>query len=230
MDDAKGEGRMNVTSQKALTAKVKNNEPRIESKLIANGLGVQHRYLVNQIQKYQCRLKAIGVLRFETSKPNRQGGRPERLVYLNENQCFFLVTLSKNTERAVDLKFAIVMAFSELRENLASVTDYLPNYREAHDNLAQLVRINGSSVPESRHHANLERMINKALKAPAGSRKQLPAATRSAIAVAERIASVAYEQALHKGQDHKAAYQNAKTGVINYAKTVVPILPLLECA
>jgi hypothetical protein len=130
----------------------------------------------------------------------------------------------------VDLKFAIVMAFSELRENLASVTDYLPNYREAHDNLAQLVRINGSSVPESRHHANLERMINKALKAPAGSRKQLPAATRSAIAVAERIASVAYEQALHKGQDHKAAYQNAKTGVINYAKTVVPILPLLECA
>ena len=126
MDDAKGEGRMNVTSQKALTAKVKNNEPRIESKLIANGLGVQHRYLVNQIQKYQYRLKTIGVLRFETSKPNRQGGRPERLVYLNENQCFFLVTLSKNTERAVDLKFAIVMAFSELRENLASVTDYLP--------------------------------------------------------------------------------------------------------
>ena len=221
---------MNVTSQKALTAKVKNNEPRIESKLIANGLGVQHRYLVDQIEKYQYRLKSIGVLRFETSKPNRQGGRPERLVYLNENQCFFLVTLSKNTERAVDLKFAIVMAFSELRENLASITDYLPNYREAHDNLAQLVRINGSSVPESRHHANLERMINKALRVPKGSRKQLPPAIRSAVAVAEGIANAAYKEALKTGQDHKAAYQKAKADVLRYAATVVPTLPLLEYA
>jgi phage regulator Rha-like protein len=230
MDDAKRGGCMNVTSQKALTAKFKNNEPRIESKLIADGLGVKHRYLVDQIEKYQDRLRALGILRFETSKINRGRGRPERLVYLNENQCYALVTLSKNTERVVDLKFALVSAFSEIREGLAAVTDYLPSYREAHEKLAQLVELNGSSVPESIHHINLEKMINKALGIPSGSRKQLPPALRSAIAVAEGISSAACEEALKKGQDHKAAYQKAKAGVLRYAETVVPTLPLLEYA
>jgi len=137
------------------------------------------------------------------------------------------VTLSKNTERAVDLKFALVMAFSEAREALSSITDYLPSYREAHDNLAQLVRLSGSSVPESIHHMNLEKMINTALGIPTGSRKHLPPAARSAVAVAERIASVAYEQALKVGLDHKAGYQKAKTGVLRYADTVVPTLPMI---
>jgi phage regulator Rha-like protein len=218
-----------TSKHNAIVAKAKNNEPRIDSRLIAGGLGVSHHHLIEQIEKYSERLKFLGIVRFETEKLNSGRGRPERIVYLNENQCYALVTLSKNTARAVDLKFALVMAFSEAREALASVTDYLPNYREAHDNLAQLVRLHGSSVHESIHHTNLEKMINKALRVPTGSRKQLPPATRSAIAVAERIASVACEQALHTGQDHKAAYQKAKTGVVNYAKTVVPILPILEC-
>ena len=140
------------------------------------------------------------------------------------------MTLSKNTEQAVDLKFALVIAFSEAREVLASVTDYLPRYREAHDNLLQLVRLNGSSVPKSIHHRNLEQMINKALGIPYGSRKQLPPALRSAIAAAEGISSAACGKALKTGQDHKAAYQKAKADVLRYAATVVPTLPLLEYA
>ncbi len=221
---------MIASKQNAIVAKAKSNEPRIDSRLIAGGLGVSHNHLIEQVEKYSERLKSLGIVRFETEKLNSSRGRPERLVYLNENQCYFIVTLSKNTERAVDLKFAIVMAFSELRENLAAVTDYLPNYREAHDNLAQLVRLNGSSVAESVHHSNLERMINKALRVPTGSRKQLPPAIRSAVAVAEGIANAAYKEALNTGQDHKAAYKKAKASVLRYAETVVPTLPLLEYA
>jgi phage regulator Rha-like protein len=218
-----------MTSKKnTIVAKIKGKEPRIDSRLIAGGLGIAHNNFIALAEKYKSRLSAFGLVLFETDKVKAKMGRPERIVYLNENQCYAIVTLSKNTERAVDLKFALVMAFSEAREALAAVTDYLPSYREAHDNLAQLVRLNGSSVPESVHHTNLEKMINKALRVPTGSRKQLPPATRSAIAVAERIASVACEQALHTGQDHKAAYQKAKTGVLNYAKTVVPILPIID--
>ena len=142
----------------AIVAKAKNNEPRIDSRLIAGGLGVSHNHLIEQIEKYSERLKFLVIVRFETEKLNSGRGRHESI-----------------------------------------------------------------------HHNNLEKMINKALRVPAGSRKQLPPATRSAIAVAERIASVACEEALHTGQDHKAAYQKAKTGVVNYAKTVVPILPILEC-
>ena len=219
---------MNVTSQKALTAKVKNNEPRIDSRLIASGLGVTHIHLVEQVDKYKVRLITLGLVRFETEKVEAKMGRPARFIYLNENQCYALVTLSKNTERAVDLKFALVSAFSEVREELAAVTDYLPSYRKAHENLAQLVRLNGSSVAESVHHINLEKMINKALSIPSGSRKQLPPALRSAVAVAEGISNAACEEALKTGQDHKAAYQKAKADVLRYAATVVPTLPLLE--
>jgi len=218
-----------MTSNKnTIVAKIKGKEPRIDSRLIAGGLGVKHNHLIEQVKKYSEDIKTLGIVRFETEKLNSGRGRPERIVYLNENQCYALVTLSKNTTQGVKLKFALVLAFSKAREALAAHIDYLPSYREAHDNLAQLVRLNGSSVPESIHHSNLERMINKAMGVPTGSRKQLPPATRSAIAVAERIASVAYEQALNTGQDHKVAYQQAKIGVMNYAKTVVPILPLLE--
>ena len=221
---------MNVTSQKALTAKVKNNEPRIDSRLITSGLGVTHIHLVEQVDKYKVRLITLGVVRFETEKVEAKIGRPARFIYLNENQCYALVTLSKNTERAVDLKFALVSAFSEVREGLAAVTDYLANYRETHDNLAQLVRLNGSSVSESVHHTNLERMINKALEIPTGSRKQLPPAIRSAVAVAEGIANAAYKEALITGRDHKTAYKKAKVSILRYAETVVPTLPLLEYA
>ena len=212
-----------------LVAKIKGKEPRIDSRLIAGGLGIDHHNFISLAEKYRSRLSKFGLVLFETEKVKAKIGRPERLIYLNENQCYALVTLSKNTERAVDLKFSLVLAFSEAKEELTARADYLPSYRETHNTLAQLVRLNGSSVPESIHHTNLEKMINKALGIPAGSRKHLPPATRSAVAVAERIAGVACEQALRAGQDHKAAYQKAKTGIINYAKTVVPILPLLEC-
>jgi len=218
---------MSTSTQKAIVAKVKGKEPRIDSRLIAGGLGVTHIHFMEQVDKYSQRLSTLGLVRFETEKVKAKIGRPLRFVCLNENQCYALVTLSKNTERAVDLKFALVMAFSEAREALSSITDYLPSYREAHDNLAQLVRLSGSSVPESIHHMNLEKMINTALGIPTGSRKHLPPAARSAVAVAERIASVAYEQALKVGLDHKAGYQKAKTGVLRYADTVVPTLPMI---
>jgi len=226
----KNTSRKSSSNQSIIVAKVKNNEPRIDSRLIALGLGVTHTHLVEQVDKYKVRLSTLGLVRFETEKVKAKMGRPVRFVYLNENQCYALVTLSKNTERAVDLKFALVKAFSEAREALAANIDYLPSYREAHDNLAQLLRLNESSVPDRVHHINLERMINACLGIPPGSRQHLPPSTRSAVAIAERIASAVYEDTLKTGQNHKIAYQRAKSDVLKYAATVMPSLPILECA
>jgi len=218
------------TNQSIIVAKVKSSEPRIDSCLIAVGLGVTHIHLVEQVDNYKVRLSTLGLVRFETEKVKAKMGRPVRFIYLNENQCYALVTLSKNTERAVNLKFALVKAFSEAREAIAANIDYLPGYREAHDNLAQLLRLHESSVPDRVHHVNLERMINAGLGIPPGSRQHLPPSTRSAVAIAERIASAAYEDALKTGQNHKIAYQKAKSDVLKYAATVIPSLPVLEYA
>ena len=221
---------MNKTPQKTIVAKLQGNEPRIDSRLISNGLGITHHNFIALTEKYLPQLNTLGVVLFQTDKVKAKMGRPERFINLNEDQCYALVTLTKNTARAVELKFALVKAFSYSREALTAATDYLPSYREAHDNLSQLIRLNGSSMPESIHHINLEKMINKALGIPSGSRKQLPPALRSAISVAEGITSAACKEALKTEQDHKAAYRKAKLDVLRYAETVVPTLPLLEYA
>ena len=221
---------MNKIPQKAIVAKLKGNEPRVDSRLIADGLGISHHQFIALTEKYKTQVTTLGVVLFQTDKVKEKVGRPERFIYLNEDQCYALVTLTKNTTRAVELKFLLVKAFSCARESLAAGTDYLPSYREAHYNLSQLIRLNGSSVPESVHHNNLEKMINKALGIPPGSRTQLPPALRSAISVAEGIANAACEEALKTGQDHKAAYKKAKINILRYAGTVVPSLPLLEHA
>ena len=221
---------MNKTPQTTIVAKLQGNEPRIDSRLISNGLGITHHNFIALTEKYLPQLNTLGVVLFQTDKVKAKMGRPERFINLNEDQCYALVTLTKNTARAVELKFALVKAFSYSREALTAATDYLPSYREAHDNLSQLIRLNGSSMPESIHHINLEKMINKALGIPSGSRKHLPPALRSAVAVAEGISNAACEEALKTGQDHKAAYQQAKADVLHFAATVVPTLPFLEYA
>ena len=59
---------MMTFKQIAIVAKAKNNEPRIDSRLIAGGLGVSHNHLIEQVEKYSERFKSFGIVRFETEK------------------------------------------------------------------------------------------------------------------------------------------------------------------
>ena len=77
------------------------NEPRIDSRLIADSLGVKHKTTHELITRYQDRLKRFGVVPFKTEKPpeGSAGGRPERYAMLNENQTYLLLTFSRNTDK-----------------------------------------------------------------------------------------------------------------------------------
>lgn len=83
-----------------------DGEPRVDSRLVAEGLGVEHKHTLEMIRKYEPRFERYGVVPFQTAKPPKgsNGGRPETVCYLNERQSTFLVTLSRNSEQAVDLK------------------------------------------------------------------------------------------------------------------------------
>jgi len=85
----------------------------VDSRLIAQELGIQHESFVKTIKTYKERLEKRGVLRFEIGKPSKgsSGGRPETFYWLNERHCIFLVTLSRNTEQVVDLKDKIEESF-----------------------------------------------------------------------------------------------------------------------
>lgn len=89
-------------------------EPRLDSRIVADKLGIQHKNLMITIEKYQDELSAFGLSAFETRKVDGLG-RPNRFALLNENQCYFLATLSRNTAQVVRFKVWLVKTFSEYR-------------------------------------------------------------------------------------------------------------------
>lgn len=94
-----------------------NGEPCVDSRLLAEQLNNKHKNSMALIERYLAKFEAFGVVPFQTDKPlaGTAGGRPERFALLNEDQAFFLLALSRNTDRVVELKSSLIMAFREAR-------------------------------------------------------------------------------------------------------------------
>lgn len=96
----------------------------VDSRLIADELGIKHENLRKTVEKYLSELQEFGVIVFETQKPLEpsQGGRPERYCYLNKDQATFLMTLSRNTPQVVACKQNLVKAFSKAKHLITEAT------------------------------------------------------------------------------------------------------------
>ena len=111
-----------------LTAVPKVKEPgiaefRLDSRIIAEKLNVEHNNLLETLRKYRAKFEAFGVLPFQTVKPTSpKGGRPSSYYELNEPQAHFLATLSRNTEKVVEFKAWLVREFDKYRNG----TNYVP--------------------------------------------------------------------------------------------------------
>lgn len=201
---------------------------RIDSRVIAESLGIQHDNQIQSLETHQAHFERLGVLRFQTEKPpaGTKGGRPVRFALLNEDQAYFAVTLSRNTARAVEVKFRLVKAFGEARQHQHTHDDqYLPFYHLAHNATRQMANHasnHGSMVPEGVFHSNIERMINKAMGIEAGQRDSLDAAQCNAISTAYQLVNVAIADTLTGGNGHEAAYQEAKRRVNDFVRLFRP--------
>lgn len=198
---------------------VRNQEPRVDSRVIARELGIQPGNLLETVCKYRAEIEGFGILPFQTEKTGRRG-QPERYALLNEDQAHFVLALSRNTPRVVDLKARLVHALRKYRDGLAVEADYLPFYRALHDEvkaLADHAHALGSTTPESVFHLNINRMVNRAFGLESGQRDRLPAALRVRVTVANDLARARIERALLAGKDHHAAYAEAKEAVEAFA-------------
>lgn len=96
----------------------------VDSRIVANQLGVNHSdWFRNIIKKYESQIEqGFGVLRFQNGEPNggSKGGRPEVFAWLTEDQCLFVMTLSRNTDQVIECKMNLVKAFAEARRQLIS--------------------------------------------------------------------------------------------------------------
>ncbi|MFL1491224.1 Rha family transcriptional regulator [Pseudomonas antarctica] len=99
-------------------------EPRVDGRQLAEQLDNQHKNALALIERYLAKFEELGVVPFQTEKPlaGTAGGRPERFALLNEDQAFFLLSLSRNNDRVVELKASLIMAFREARYGHACQT------------------------------------------------------------------------------------------------------------
>lgn len=89
--------------------------PRIDSRLIAAELGVEHKATRQLIQQYLADFEEFGKVPFQmeaSGKTNQQ----QKFALLNEDQSYLLLTYSQNTEQARQLKKRLVRSFAEYRK------------------------------------------------------------------------------------------------------------------
>lgn len=102
-------------------------EARADSREIARALGNQHKNVLALIDDYQGDFAELGRVAFETRTLETAGGTQKtRCAMLNENQCYFLLTLVRNSDLVVRLKLQLVKAFAAARELAAQVVPALP--------------------------------------------------------------------------------------------------------
>ena len=193
----------------AITITTTRKEPRVDTRDLAQHLGIQHRSAFKLVEAYPEDFKALGVVRFEIAKPPKgaKGGRPERSALLNEDQAYLLLTYTRNTAKVRELKMALVKAFRDARAAAETrQRDYLPGYHELHARVHQL-----AADSENRHwvHANFDKLVNKTVGLSAGQRQGLLAPVLSLTTVAQTVAT----RATVGATDHKEAYQRAKAAM-----------------
>ena len=205
-------------------------EPRVDSRLLAEQLGNQHKNSIDLIERYSAKFKRFGVLPFQTEKPaaGSAGGRPERYALLNEDQCYFLLSLSRNTEIVVDLKADLIAACREARDR-ASVSDpqYLPLYHSMHAKvaaLAQRAKECGSSSPEHLFHINANKALNTAMGIASGERSTLTIEQRLILTTLQAVYRRHLHDSLERGEDHREAGRKAKDAVLAYLATAGSLL------
>lgn len=166
-------------------------EKRADTRLLAQALGLKHRSLFEQVERYKADFEAFGVVRFQTDQPlpSSKGGRPERFALLNENQAHLLLTFSRNTTNVRALKVKLVQAFANARRAAEMhQSDYLPAYHLLHD--AIKVAANGSPN-ERHHHINANKALNKLTGLQPGQRASAGPGVLSVLTVAQAFAAKA---------------------------------------
>jgi phage regulator Rha-like protein len=201
------------------------DEARVDSRLLADRLGNQHKNVIALIDQYRSDFEELGRVTFQTRPFETNGGpQKQRIALLNEDQAYLLLTYSRNTPIVRAFKVELVKAFSRFRQHRQTEADYLPFYHELHDQigiLAERARQSGSSTEEKWFHVNFNRLINRAFGLDADRRDQIPEALRVKITAAHVLAGELLEEALANNLDHKAAFLHVKQGLLAFVNAGV---------
>ncbi|MBG9309888.1 phage regulatory protein/antirepressor Ant [Corynebacterium belfantii] len=96
-----------------------NGELSTTSEIIAGGVGIQHKNVLETIRKNQADFEEFGRVAFETRTRQTAGGpQKTNIAVLNREQAMFAMTLFRNTPVVVDFKKNLIKAFVTMEHQL----------------------------------------------------------------------------------------------------------------
>ena len=185
-------------------------DARVDSRLLAGQLDNKHRHVMALLDKYLVTFRTHGHVSFKNADGERRqgGGKAERYALLNENQAYFLLSLSRNTEIVVALKSRLIVAFSEARKaSEMRRTEYLPTYHRLQDAIHTAA---AGSANERCVHMNVAKLLNKTVGIDAGQRAAAPVPKQALLIVGQMMAAQDMQSAL----DHRDGYQRVKQSML----------------
>lgn len=195
-----------------------SNEFRIDSRLLAPELNHRHRTILESLDKYTDSFKMLGSLPID-SEMGSHGGVPVRYFLLNEDQCYFLLTLMRNNEKIVESKLKLVKAFRDARKQLAERDIARLDGKQvrrletdAIKHLVEYAKASGSSKPEM-YYVSLTTMTNKSLGIEAGQRDRMDARQLQLLKIAETLVEIAIRDGLKAELHYKDIYRLCKDRV-----------------
>jgi len=195
-----------------------SNEFRIDSRLLAPELNHRHRTILESLDKYKSQFESLGAFPFQTEM-GLNGGVPVRYFLLNEDQCYFLLTLMRNNEHIVKSKLNLVKAFRDARKQLAERDIARLDGKQvrrletdAIKNLVEYAKASGSSKPDM-YYMTLTKMTNKALGIESGQREKMDARQLQLLKLAETMVEIAIRDGLKAELHYKDIYRLCKDRV-----------------
>ena len=218
-----------------------DKEPRVGSKMLADGFEVQHQAAQKLIQKYMDDFKEFGeVVEFcaripKTSTKSMARDQTQMEYFLNEQQAAFFGTLTRNSLTSVQFKKRLVKEFYAMRRQLDALkshqsTDQWQAARlegKAHRRsetdaikaFVEYAQKQGSGSAD-RYYEALTKMENAALFVVAGKYPNLRNIMSSAqlfqIGCADQIIVKALKSGMEQGMPYKDIFQVAKAEVMKF--------------
>lgn len=199
-----------------------NNEFRIDSRLLAPELNHRHRTIFENVLKYQDKFEEHGLLPFQTEAVNNddaRGVKYQKYALLNEDQCYFLLTLMRNNDFVVDKKSKLVKAFRQAKDqvtlrDMARIEGKAVRRTEtdAIKALVEYATAKGSSNAKM-YYASITKMTNDLLGVESGMRDKLDHKQLQQIKVAETIVEMAIRDGLKAELNYKDIYKLCKDRV-----------------
>jgi phage regulator Rha-like protein len=199
---------------------VDRGEIFVDSRLLAEPLDIRHRNILALIRTHQEDFEALGFVAFKTEGiQTEKGERAHIYCLLNEDQVYMLLTLVRNSPKAVKLKRRMVISFRNYRRTSADrdrarVEGKKVRMLETND-ISKLVDYAkaGGSANADKYYMVVTKLTNNLLGIPAGARDNLDASTLQKISVAEMVVGIAIRDGMSAGLTYKDVYQVVKNRV-----------------